>query len=265
MAESEWQTASEVRALTTLDIHYAMMHGCAAADFHRSGWTILSARGESDPMALLFGQRRLLSVIVPTSTPPSGSATSGIALVVPELRGAVSEVLGTTPPDQFFRPTVLRQVDELLRSSAGMEVTAREAAHQQVRFATAETYHPYLGQWLDWIEPLDEASEMAPAALSLLARYGRGTYVVRQRSEILAFAGLRQLSPHLWELGTRTAESVRGHGLARAVASRATRAALAAKRLPVFPHAATAASCAHLADALGYRLYANTLVYSART
>jgi predicted GNAT family acetyltransferase len=143
-------------------------------------------------------------------------------------------------------------------------LTTADEAHVHLRYAIPAGFRPYLGRWLDWIEALDESAEMDPAALSLLARYSGGVYVVRDRGTIVSFAGIRPHSPAVWEVSVRTAvEALRGFGLGRAVASRATRAVIAAGRLPLCTHPASDAAAAQIATALGYRLYGDAATYLA--
>jgi predicted GNAT family acetyltransferase len=138
--------------------------------------------------------------------------------------------------------------------------------HQYLRYTFAGAFRPYVGPWLEWIEPLDDAREMEPVALGLLARFDRGVYVIRQSGHIVSYAGLRQQSPHVWDLIAQTqAHDLRGHGLGRAVVSRATRAALGAGRLPLAAHLAGDQAATRVGRALGYRIYGETLVYSMRT
>ena len=58
------------------------------------------------------------------------------------------------------------------------------------------------------------------------------------------------------------AEPLLGHGLGRALISRATRAALAESRLPLASHPASDTAARHIAQALGYRLYGQAIVYT---
>src|SRR5262249_44990554 len=114
------------------------------------------------------------------------------------------------------------------------------------------------------MEPRDESAETEPLALGLLARHSGGVYVVRQGGTIISFAGIRQQSPSVSEIGVRTdAEVWRRHRLARAVVSRATRAVFAAERLPLYRYYAANAASDGVCLALGYRLYADSLAYYA--
>ncbi|MBF6589988.1 MAG: hypothetical protein IVW57_05580 [Ktedonobacterales bacterium] len=262
MPEYERVITDEKDALALLDIHHGMLLGCPAVDLRRPGWRIQVARAEGDPTALLFGRRSLLQLVSPLQR----SATSdraGVAVVMPELRAPLAALLRVTPPEALLAPAGLAALDALVRSVAGDDVTAPEAAHQWIRYTFSGSFRPYLGQWLEWIEPLDEAREMDPVALGLLARFGRGVFVVRRAGAIVAYAGMRQQSPSIWELTARTTvESLQGHGLARAIASRATRATLAAGRLPLAGHPAASLAAARVAAALGYRLYGEAITYS---
>ena len=276
----------DARALKTLDIHFAMAHGFSVFDLRRPGWSIIPARTDCDPMALLFGQRPLLTVLAPVlpvtpdispaSRPyhrdlgaysPYGAnvaARAGVAVVAPEIRGPLARLLRTVSPDALFTPEGLRALDQLMAYVAPDHVTAPGEVYGQIRYTTPASFHPYIGVWQEWIEPLDDAREIEPLALSLLARYSGGVYVVRQSDAIASFAGIRQHSPHVSEIGVRTdAEPLRAHGLATAVVSRATKAIFAAERLPLYRHHATNEPSRHVAERLGYRLYAESITYVA--
>lgn len=267
MADREQVSSASKRALIALDTHYAYILGCTAADLRRPGWTMVPPRPEQDPVGMLFGRRLLLYLVAPASDAearPSGQP--GVAVIAPELREPVTALLRQVPPEVMFSARSLAAVDGLLRSLVPMALPERAQTHQYVHYTYPGAFQPYLGPWLDWIEPLDEAREMAPAALSLLARYSRGVYVVRQGGAIAAFAGIRAPSPHVWEIEAHTdAVPLRGHGLAHAVAARATRAVLAEGRVPLACHSAQSPAGSRLAIRLGYELYANALVYATTT
>lgn len=280
----------DARALKTLDFHFAMAHGFSVSDLRRPGWSIVPARAECDPMTLLFGQRPLLTVIAPVLSPPTGisplsspyhpplaafptpitnaslntATRAGVAVVAPEIRAPVAALLRELSPDALFSPIGLRALERLMTYAAPDHVTSPDEVHVQIRYTTPANFHRYIGVWQDWIEPLDESREIEPLALSLLARYSGGVYVVRQGDAIVSFAGIRQHSPHVSEIGVRTdAEALRGHGLASAVVSRATKAVFAAERLPIYRHHTANEPSIHIADRLGYRLYAESINYVA--
>lgn len=251
-------------ALAALDVHFAMALGCSAADLRRPGWTIVTARDDGDPMALLFGKRRLLSVIVPRPQPPS-APPAGVVRVAPELRRPVAALLAELPwPPAITTYEGLRALDRLIAHGAPEHDTPLREAHTRVRYVTSQSFRPYRGAWQEWIEPLDETSELDAGALGLLANFGGGVYVVRRQGTVVSYAGIRTLSPHVAELQVCTgAEELRGHGLARAVVSRATRAVLAGERLPLYRHRATNLPSERVAHALGFRLYADAIDYIA--
>lgn len=263
MAQHDRVVMDDEHALHTLDVHFAMALGCSAADLRRPGWTTVTARDEGDPMALLFGRRTLLSLLVPCSADGTG-VRGGVARVAPELREHVAELLRALPPQDVCNPDALLVLDQLARRTVPDCAPAFHEAHTHVRYATATGFTPYVGPWLDWIEPLDETSELEASALNLLAQHGGGVWVVRSEGAVISFAGIRALSPHVSDVTVRTeAEPHRGHGLARAVTSRATRAVLAGGRLPIFRHPARQAAAARVAESLGYRCYAHAVEYVA--
>jgi len=259
-------------ALATLDNHHALQLHCSAADLRRPGWTLTTTSEDADPVALLFGQRLLLTLIAPAWLDPlpnraheSGMpASPGVALVAGEVRQVVGDVLRRWSPATLFSPAGVAALDSAVRTVAPRTLSTGAEAHTQLHYAIPGSFRPYLGQWLDWIELLDESTEMDPAALSLLARYSGGIYVVRERGRIVAYAAIRAQSPAVSELHVRTlSPALRGHGLGRAVAARATRAILDSGRIPLFAHQAHDLASARLAAALGYRLYAQAATYTA--
>lgn len=263
MTPHERVITDDASAQMALDIHQSMLLGCPANDLRRPGWHIVVAHADDDPMALLFGRRDLLRLVAPAADVDGTRA--GVVTVAPELRAPVSTLLRAHTPAEMLTPTGVAAVEVIVRETLGTTATLR-SAHQYLCYTFAGAFQPYVGQWLEWIEPLDEAREMDPAALALLARFGRGVYVIRQGGRIVAYAGLRQQSPHVWDLLARTeAVALLGHGLGRAVVSRATRAVLAQGRLPLAAHTAGDAPAAHVAHALGYRRYGDELVYSIAT
>lgn len=263
MTQPEPTISDEIRAVRTLDVFYSMELGCSSRDLHRPGWTLLPANADCDPMALLFGQRPLLHLVAPMERDGAPRA-GGVVSVAPELRAAVATLLRGHTPATLFTPESLRSVDALMRSSgqATASITPLREAHQTISYVTASQFRPYVGQWQEWIEPLDESEETDLMALGLLARYSGGVYVVRQHRDIAAYSGIRSHSPHVAEVSVRTQiEALRGHGLGRAVFSRATRAVFAAGRLPLYRYRAGHVAGERIAESLGYRPYADTLAY----
>jgi len=77
----------------------------------------------------------------------------------PRLRIHTSELL--------FVSTGLAALETIVREALGPSVLI-QSTHEQLRYTFAGAFRSYLGQWLEWIEPLDEAREMDPVALGLL-------------------------------------------------------------------------------------------------
>lgn len=282
MAQNDRIATDDVRALETLDVHYGMLLGSTASDLRRPGWLLLTPRIDFDPMELLFGQRALINLVAPIAsgampTTPALPALrgapiaadprlgrAGVAVVAPSLRAPLADLLRDVTPGQLVTPRGLRALDDIVRREEPDCLTTPDEAHLHLRYVSRASFRPYIGQWQEFIEPLDDGSESEPLALGLLARYSGGIYVIRERGHIASFAGIRSQSPHVSEIGVRTDNiPLRGHGLARAVVSRATRAVFAAERLPLYRHHATNLASRHVADHLGYRLYAHALTYFA--
>jgi len=271
MAHNDRVVMDDAQALKTLRVHYGMLFGCSPTDLCRPGWSVLTARAECDPVALLFGRRSLLSIISPVAPADLTGRRAGLVAVAPELRMPIAALLRELPPERLFAAggNGLRTLHTLVTSAsprADLRIVSPDDCHTHIRFVSRAGYAPYIGQWQEWIEPLDEGNELEPVALSLLARYSGGVYVVRDEGGIISHAGIRPHSPHVAEIGVRTdAEALRGHGLARAVVSRATKAVFAADRLPIYRHGAAEIPAARVAEALGYRVYADAVEYGVPT
>ena len=262
MAEPDHLVGDTRQALEILDTHYGMALGCPPSDLRRSGWHVLVARDDVDPTALLFGRRQILQLVSPlpeTADAPRG----GVALVAPDLRVPVSLLLREVRPEALFTPDGLLALETLLRRQAPPDLYPLECSHTRQWYTLSSAFHPYLGPWLDWIERLDDAQEMDPAAMRLITRFGAGVFVIRDEdAAVQSFAGLRSQSPHVWEI-TAAAESSPQEGLARAVIARATKAVLATKRLPLYSHAARESAIPEVVRELGYAPYGDSLTCSA--
>ncbi len=261
MSEQDFTTTEDQQALATLDIHYGMELGCTPGDLRRPGWTVVQARPEGDPMRLLFG-RRLLAQLVSPDRPPA-SDCGGVALVAPELRSRVAEFLRGHPASWLFTPRGLAAFDELVRDTISPRLTALDGTNMCLSYARPATFRPYVGQWLEWIEPLDESREMDPTALWLLARFSGGVYAVRERGAILGYAGLRSQSPHVWTINTHVQlAGAERDVLASALLSRATKAVLSQRRLPLFAYASHDEAGGRVAERLGYRRYGRAITFA---
>jgi hypothetical protein len=262
MAEPDHLVGDAKEALTILDTHFGMSLGCPPSDLRRAGWHVLVARSDVDPMALLFGRRQLLQLVSPLPE-TAGAPRGGVALVAPQLRVPLGMLLRELRPELLFTPDGLTALDAMLRRTVAANLFPLETAHMRQWYTHAGAFQPYLGSWLDWIEPLDESQEMDPAALRLLARFGAGVYVIRDEdAAIQSFAGLRSQSPHVWEI-TAAAESSPEEGLARAVIGRATKAVLATKRLPLYSQAAREIPLARVVKEMGFHCYGESITCSA--
>jgi hypothetical protein len=271
--EGEHRVLDERRALELLDAHYALQLRCPAGDLRRPGWSLAPAPDPNDPLSLLFGRRALLSLL---ATNPTREAVdrAGVAACAPELRRSVGALLEEWSPDALFTPYGLMALESLVASAYPLLEPFESETHTRLRYALPGEFEPYLGRWLDWLEPLDEGGEVDPTALSLLARFGGGVYVVRSEGAIYAFAGLRHTSAHVSEIfSLATAPLDRrldvtadeAQELARAVTARATKAVFASGRIPLYATPATHHATQEMLDALGYRLYADTLTLTAAT
>ena len=267
--EGEHRMLDERRALELLDAHYALQLHCPAGDLRRPGWSFAPSPDPNDPLSLLFGRRALLSLLA-TSPTPEAIDRAGVAACAPELRRGVGALLEEWSPDSLFTPYGLMALEALVTTAYPLLEPFESETHMRLRYALPGEFEPYLGRWLDWLEPLDESGELDTTALSLLARFGGGVHVVRSEGAIYAFAGLRSASAHVSEifsLATAPQEATPEDApeLARAVTSRATKAAFAIGHIPLYATPATHHTTERMLDALGYRLYADALILTAPT
>ena len=261
MAEPDHLVGDTRQALEILDTHFGMALGCPPSDLRRSGWHMLMARDDVDPTALLFGRRQILQLVSPLPE-TAGAPRGGVALVAPELRAPISLLLREVRPEALFTADGLLALETLLRRQAAPNLYPLECSHTRQWYTLSGAFRPYLGPWLEWIERLDDAQEMDPAAMRLITRFGAGVFVIRdEEAAIQSFAGLRSQSPHVWEI--TAAESSPQEGLARAVIARATKAVLATKRLPLYSHAVRESAIPEVVRELGYSAYGDTLSCSA--
>lgn len=259
MSEQDFTTTEDQQALATLDVHYSMELGCTPNDLRRPGWTVLQSRPEGDPMRLLFG-RRLLAQFV---SPSHHSEVGGVALVTPELRSQIADFVRGRPASWLFSSGGFAALNELVRNEASQRITTLDSSNMQLSYVRSAAFRPYVGQWLEWIEPLDDSREMNPMALGLLARFSGGVYAVREQGTILGYAGLRSQSPHVWTITMHVQFDGEDRDvLACALVSRATRAILAEQRLPLFPYDADDEASAQIAERLGYRRYGQALTFA---
>ncbi len=286
--------ARDRRALRTLDAYYSLTLGCAASDLRRPGWTLLAARAEGDPMAmeLLFGVRSLAHIIVtafpliapvyspadrPTTGPllaasvaapasasaPEQRPLAGVAALAPDLRAPLDTLLATYAPERLYTPHALSALDAIVRAKIAEPLSPASSAHLRILYTMRNRFTPQVSQWQEWIEVLDETTEMDPYALSLLARFGKGVFVVRRAGQIVAYCGLRAQSPQVWEIPAPVvAEELRDAGLELALLTRATRVALAAHAVPIFTPPADDAEAIRIAETLGYRFYGDATLYT---
>ncbi len=270
MSDAGSLSSSDTKALRLLDDYYASLLGCAASDLRRPGWTTLRARAEGDPMALLFGMRALVSIVAPVAVPGEPQVgDAAVAALAPEMREPISALLRATPPDRFFAPDTLATLDALVWARATEPLAPASEPDQTLWYVTRPRLRPWLNQWQEWIERLDESTESDPFAIALLARHGGGVFVVRQRGAIIAYTGLRAHSPQVWEalaptLTSRAPATIAEdpHDLLTALVARATRYALDGQRQPICTSGPDSAIFEHALTTLGYLPYARASIYT---
>ena len=262
MAQNDRAMTDEWRVLRALDVFHSLNLGCAETDVRHPGWTLVKGDNEFEPAALLFGQRPLVRIVAPYAQ--GGMARSGIAAVDASAVQPVAGVLSAYSPSDLFTPEGLLTLHHMLHDQFDT-VTAFPEAHATLQYVSVSGFSAYVGQLQEWIERLDESTEADHAALSLVARFNGGVYTIRARGAIASYAGIHLRSPHVAEITVCTPiASMRGAGLGRAVLSRATRAALESGRVPLLRCPASQRSAIGMAEPLGYRPYAQSILYFAQ-
>ena len=257
----------EKRVQAALDIHFSMTMGCTVSDLRRPGWTIVSSSEESDPGALLFGRRTLLSLLRPGSREPASQPAGGAARVAANLRVPIAALLAAYAPPALFTAEGEQALHQLIGSLGSGSISTRDEARLCISYATGDGYTPYSGQWQEWVEPLDEFGENEPLALRLLAQYSGGVYVARIAGAIAGYAGIRVHSPRVAEILVHILDpnaDLPENSLSRSVASRATKAIFASGRVPIYWYVSGDAAAAGVASSLGYRFYADAVTYTTQ-
>lgn len=270
MSDAGSLSTGDTHALRLLDDYYASLLGCSATDLRRPGWTMLRARAEGDPMALLFGMRSLINIIAPVAAPGQARVGSAaVAALAPEMRISVAALLRATPPQRFFAPESLAALDALVWAQTPEPLAPSSEADLTLWYVTRPRLQSRISHWQEWIEQLDESTESDPFAIALLARHGGGAFVVRQRGAIIAYVGLRANSPQVWEIhepmltsNAPASLAARPEELFTALLARASRYALDGHRQPVCATGSDGAIFERALCSLGYQPYARSSVYT---
>lgn len=123
----------------------------------------------------------------------------------------------------------------------------------EMRAADGETFQPYRGTIVaKLVDPED------PSAAHLRGRFDARVFGIRgPHGRIVAWAGLKEKSPDVWEIAVTTEADYRGRGFARATVSAATQCTLEAGRLPLYIHDRDNEPSAFVCRSLGYQSYAD--------
>lgn len=272
MNEFESQAKHDIEALSFIDAYYASVLACKASDLRAPGWTRLTAAPEDDPASLLFGMRQVAYLLAPLRDCLGAVGPAGIASVAEELREPIWRLLDEAEPDEFFQSSRLLKLHSVVRGRVTQPLGPGCEPRLCIRYAARASFRPYLGQWVEWIEPLDESTESEPFALALLARHGGGVFVVRHEGAIISYVGLRAYSSRVWELAEPRLTKHAPASLAAcpeelftALIARATRAALDMGQIPVCMTGPRMAQARHALESVGYLPYARASIYATVT
>jgi hypothetical protein len=272
MNEFGSQAKHDIEALSLVDAYYASVLACETSDLRASGWTRLSAPPEDDPASLLFGMRQVVYLLSPLREGGRAVGPAGVASLAEELCEPIGHLLDEAEPDEFFQPRRLLKLHSLVRDHLAQPLAPGCEPRLCIRYAARTCFRPYLGQWVEWIERIDESSESEPFALALLARHGGGVFVVRREGAIIAYIGLRAYSSRVWELAeprlTKHAHASLAacpEELFTALVARATRAALDMGQIPVCMIGPRMAQARRALESAGYLPYARASIYATVT
>jgi GNAT superfamily N-acetyltransferase len=99
------------------------------------------------------------------------------------------------------------------------------------------------------------------SALHLRARFDGEVFAIRgPRERVISWAALKLKSDAVWEIAVATEADYRGRGFARDVVSAATTYVLDHGRVPIYIHDRDNSTSAFVARALGYQIYAETVL-----
>jgi GNAT superfamily N-acetyltransferase len=130
-------------------------------------------------------------------------------------------------------------------------------------YADRDSFRPFSAGPIHRLSP-DDLPLLRAARHPLAERAGeveRGdAFAILHAGAVRSYAFLRRLSDEVWEVVVETAAPYRGRGYGKTVVSAATEAALAAGRIPVYSCDEHHRASRRLAEALGYRVYAEDFV-----
>lgn len=266
------QAEGNLNPLARVDDYFASILDCDARALRASGWTEIISHSEDDIARKFFGMRQVVYLLAPLREGSQRARPAGVVSLASELREPVGTFLFHKQPQEFFRPDVLMKLDQVVRASVTQPLAPGSEPRLGVYYATGQSYQPYTGPWLEWIERLDESTEKDPYALALLAQHGGGVFAVRYRGSIIAFVGLRAYSSLVWELTSprltasrHSAFVARPGELFAALIARATYAAMDAGRIPICTLTPRETKLRRALLAAGYCYYADASVYATTT
>jgi len=227
-----------------LDQYWAEELGCAPDALHDGGVTVCAPRHREGPRWM--GWLVPLECIV-LADAPSGT---GVVSVTPYLEQTLSSFLYAAREDDCLPP----EGKALVRFARDYLPTAYPKIHS-ILLCHPETFLPYPDVLP--VEPLRNDDSQVDW---FRYHFDGPVFVARgERGDIASWAAIKCKSAHVWEMAVATETNYRNRGLARSVVSHATRAALAAGKVPLYLHDISNTASARVCRSLGYQLYGHEL------
>jgi hypothetical protein len=228
-------------SIARMDRYWAGELGCTPEALYRGGVTVCAPEHRAGP--------RWMGWMVPVDCVRVEAADpdTGIVSLTPRLEDAFCR--GCRPPfpaDDYLPP----RGDTMVRFM-----------HEQLPTAVPKTHHIlYCDE--SCFAPADDVLRVSclqpgdPNADWFRLHFDGPVYAARNDwGTIVSWAALKCKSDDIWELAVVTDIAYRGRGLARSVVSHATRAAMAAGKLPIYLHEVSNTPSSRVCRALGYRFY----------
>ncbi|MHB9025873.1 MAG: GNAT family N-acetyltransferase [Armatimonadota bacterium] len=228
-----------------VDRYWADELGCAPAALYRGGISICTPRHREGP--------RWMGWMVPFDCLALAQAdhATGVISTLPALAPALQQFLASLIAADEPLPPHGRALFRYLREHLP---NSYPKVHR-VLYCDPNAFAPHPA-----VFPVETLSPDDPQADWYRLHFDGPVFIARDaRGNIASWAAIKCKSDNVWEMAVVTEPPYRGRGLARSVVSRATEAALAAGKAPLYLHETINHASARVCTALGYQVYAHEL------
>jgi GNAT superfamily N-acetyltransferase len=224
-----------------LDDYWAEELGCAPDALYRGGMTVCAPAHREAPRWMGW-MVPLESVVVNTAEPGTG-----VISIAPSMLDALHRALPTGASPQEYLPPHGQRTVRFARDhfpNGYPKVHCILYCEEGVLRPAPENF------------PVTRLDDDDIHADWFRLHFDGPIFVARNpKGSIAAWAAIKCKSPEVWEMAVATEPPYRNRGLAKSVVSKATQAALAAGKVPLYLHEISNIASARVCGALGYRLY----------